>query len=169
MTTQEPKKKMSLLTKVLIGIGVLMAFGVIKNIIDPKTKPTNAETVATVPEEKKVDNAAEEAAKVEEIKKNTWDAAQLVAYYDENEVKADQDLKGKIVYVQGTIGDIKKDIGNDIYVILKTDDLLRQVQCYFDNEEIAAKLQKGQKVRFKGTCDGLMMNVQMKDCELLSF
>jgi hypothetical protein len=69
--------------------------------------------------------------------------------------------------IEIAIEEIKKDIVDDIYVTLKGSDGLRQVQCYFDNKEIAAKLQKGMNVVFKGKCDGLMMNVIMKDCELV--
>lgn len=45
--------------------------------------------------------------------------------------------------------------------------MLREVQCYFDNEDIAADFKRGQRATFKGKCDGLMMNVLMKDCTLV--
>ena len=70
--------------------------------------------------------------------------------------------------MSGIVSDIKKDITDDIYVTLKGDEMFRQVQCYFNDNATAGKLQKGMKVTFKGKCDGLMMNVLMKDCDLVN-
>jgi hypothetical protein len=45
--------------------------------------------------------------------------------------------------------------------------MFREVQCYFDDKTTASQLEKGMRVTFFGKCDGLMMNVLMKDCKLV--
>lgn len=120
--------------------------------------PTEAQEDSIAKGEKKKEMA--------EIKKNTISAPDLTATYEANEVAADDNYKSKTFYVSGTITDIKKDILGDIYVTLKGDNMFRQVQCFFEDKETAGQMQKGMKVTFKGTCDGLMMNVMMKDCVL---
>ncbi|WP_369411580.1 OB-fold protein [Longitalea luteola] len=107
-------------------------------------------------------------AEQEEIKKNTITANQLIAQYKANEVSADNTFKGKTFNVSGKVADIKKDVLNHIYVTLHSDNIIRKVQCYFEDAETAAKLSKDMQVTFMGRCDGLMMNVLMKDCKLVA-
>ncbi|MBD2705600.1 hypothetical protein IC229_33640 [Spirosoma sp. BT702] len=107
-------------------------------------------------------------AEAETIKKNTIPADNLVSFYMENEVKADKELKDKEFYVSGKIDAIAKDITNNIYITLKSQDPIRNVQCFIDDENAVAELSKGQKVLVKGTCSGLMMNVLMKDCQVIN-
>lgn len=101
---------------------------------------------------------------IKEREDQTIKAPNLTASYDENEVKADENFKGKTFFVEGTVRDIKKDILDDIYVILEGDQMFRDVQCYFDDKNTASQLQKGMRVTFQGKCDGLMINVLMKNC-----
>jgi hypothetical protein len=159
------------------GLTILffILFGVSTDTKKASTSNDTAQTTATtepsVPEvtQAQKDSIAkvEKEKELEEIKKNTISAKDLTATYEANEVNADNNLKGKTFYVTGTVSDIKKDIMDDIYVTLEGNEMFRQVQCYFDDKETAGKLQKGMKVTFKGKCDGLMMNVLMKDCVLV--
>lgn len=132
----------------------------------PEKPLSPAEQKAKDTEEKKAAEAEHKRA-AKEIAANTIDAPSLVEIYKQNEVKADNNFKGKTFYVSGIVDDIKKDIMDNIYVTLEGDDVLSSVQCYFDNADEAANLSKGQQVVFKGKCNGLMMNVLMKDCELV--
>ena len=104
---------------------------------------------------------------IEKRKSATISASDLVASYTNNEVLADNNFKGKQFYVEGIIDDIGKDILDEIYVTLKSDDLIPSVQCYIDNQEQVARLRKGQKITVLGDCDGLMMNVLMSNCKLV--
>jgi hypothetical protein len=106
-------------------------------------------------------------AVIKEREDQTIKAPNLTARYEENEVKADENFKGKTFFVEGTVRDIKKDIMDDIYVILEGDQMFRDVQCFFDDKNTASQLQKGMRVTFQGKCDGLMMNVLMKNCVLV--
>lgn len=103
-------------------------------------------------------------------KANTISAFQLVNQYVLNEVNADENLKGKSFYVEGTIQDIAKDIMDDIYITLKgsNDEFeFRAVQCYINDANRVRNLRRGQRVTVYGRCDGLMMNVLMKNCRLV--
>jgi hypothetical protein len=99
------------------------------------------------------------------------DAWTLVADYKDNEVAADEKYKGKTLKVKGFIGDIKKDITDTMYVILQSggDFELRNVQCFFANNEKQrlVNLSKGQMITVRGRCDGLMMNVVLRDCAIV--
>ena len=98
-------------------------------------------------------------------------ATDLMADYKANEVRADGKWKGKLLSVSGVVGDIKKDILDQPYVILGSgaEFEIPEVQCTLKNgqEGAAAALSKGTKAAFKGRVKGLMLNVQLEDCELV--
>ena len=122
-------------------------------------------TVYTPEERDSIDRAAKAAA-IAEREDQTLSAAALAQTYDNNEVRADGNFKGKTFYVEGRVTDIKKDMLGDIYVILEGAGF-RDVQCFFDDPDTAARLDRGAKVTFRGECRGLMMNVLMYDCQLV--
>ena len=109
-----------------------------------------------------------ENKKGEKEKLQTISAKKLYTAYEVNEINADQSFKGKSLYVTGVIETIKKDFRDNIlYITLKTGQTLTSVNCYFNNENAASKLQKEQKVTFKGTCEGMQFTtVIIKNCEL---
>lgn len=94
--------------------------------------------------------------------------ADLLKDYKDNEVRADGKYKGKRLRVTGKVGEIKKDITDSIYVTVGTggEFELPEAQCFFGDEHAkeAAALSKGAKVTVDCVCEGLMMNVLMKDC-----
>ena len=135
----------------------------------------NSNVIETKEDEKppltqqQVDSIAqvEKLAKYEERKSQTIQAKALYNAYQANGVSADNNFKDKNFYVEGIVGDISKDILNDIYVTLKTGDIIGSIQCYIDDANVAANLQKGQRITVFGECNGLMMNVLMKDCKVV--
>jgi hypothetical protein len=92
-------------------------------------------------------------------------AFSLVQEYASNEVSADQKYKGKTLTVTGVTERIAKDMMGYSYVELKGHEF-RGVQCYFEDDAVLAKLGVGQQIKVTGTCEGLMMNVQLKECVL---
>jgi hypothetical protein len=98
-------------------------------------------------------------------------AAVLIADYKGNEVRGDGKWKGKLVKVSGFAGDIKKDILDKPFVTVGTGSEFEipTVQCSLaaGQEGAAASLSKGQSVTLKGRVKGLMMNVQLDDCEVV--
>ena len=115
--------------------------------------------------------AATAAAAVAAESVPTIKAADILADYKANEVRGDAKWKGKLVKVVGMVGDIKKDILDHPYVTVGTgaDFEIPMVQCTLkDGQESAAgNLSKGQAVALRGRVSGLMMNVQLDDCEVI--
>ncbi|WP_198170319.1 OB-fold protein [Mucilaginibacter arboris] len=156
----------------LVYGGLTILFFILFGVTADKKKTGSSDTSSLTTETQTAENAqvstqAEKERELAEIKKNTISAHDLTATYEANEVAADENFKGKTFYVTGTITDIKKDVLDNIYVTLKGNEMFRQVQCFFEDKETAAQMHKGMKVTFKGTCDGLMINVLMKDCVLV--
>ena len=86
--------------------------------------------------------------------------------YSNNEIAADDKYKGKIIQVNGTIRDIGNDIMDDAYVTLIGDEFFGDIQCYFSDKSNIVDLKKGQRISVVGYCDGLFMNVLLKNCIL---
>lgn len=104
----------------------------------------------------------------EERKTKTVSSIELVDAYESNEVSADMKYKNKVFYVEGYIDDIGKDLFNDIYVSLEgSEEIFRSVSCTINDVKVVASLKKGQWLAIRGRCDGLMLDVQMEDCEIV--
>ena len=86
--------------------------------------------------------------------------------YSDNEIAADDKYKGKIIQVNGTIRDIGNDIMDDAYVTLIGDEFFGDIQCYFNDKSNVVDLKKGQRITVVGYCDGLFINVLLKNCIL---
>lgn len=95
----------------------------------------------------------------------------LLSEYKDNELRGDAKFKGKLVQVAGVAGDVKKDVLGSAFVIVGAgpDLAIPQVQCFFDDkhEKRIATISKGDPITVRGRVDGLMMNVLVKDCELV--
>ena len=104
----------------------------------------------------------------------TMSANEIIREYIKNEVKADLKYDGKIVEITGVIDDIAKDIMDNIYITVgkvSSDDFLdKSVQCYFTESEASSvsNVSVGDFVSVKGKIDGLMGNVHMKACRIIS-
>ncbi len=99
------------------------------------------------------------------------DADTILSEYKNNELRADGLYKGKLVQISGVIGDVKRDLLNQIYVTVGTGKMFEIpiVQCFFP-ESAAAKvttLNKGMRVTVRGNVSGLMANVLVKNCSLV--
>ena len=92
----------------------------------------------------------------------------LLAAYKDNEVHADATYKGNSIEVTGIVGDVKKDILDEPYIIVGTGRELEvpTVQCSLAASAVdrATWLHKGDAVTVRGTVTGLLFNVQLKDC-----
>ncbi|KAB2917304.1 MAG: hypothetical protein F9K23_06000 [Bacteroidetes bacterium] len=96
-------------------------------------------------------------------------AESLTVSYDENEVAADNNYKGKLFAVEGIVESIGKDIFDDPYVIIKGHNYGYNVQCYFANNNGLESLAKGQQVKIYGRCNGRsILSVLMKDSRILN-
>lgn len=124
------------------------------------TKPAAA--AATAPEPKPESEPEPEYT--------VFPASRVYAYYDQNEIRGDAELKGKWFAVQGRISDINKDILGTPYVAFRSDDWIFGVQCMFPRSSASAlaRLTPGQNVTIAGKCSGKMANVIMTDCRFYS-
>jgi hypothetical protein len=95
---------------------------------------------------------------------------ELLKDYAGNELAADAKYKGKLVGVAGYVDQIKKDITDEPYVTLGTgkEFEIPQAQLYFGEgaEGVLATLKKGQTAVVVCKCEGLMVNVLLKECTL---
>ena len=118
------------------------------------------------------DNKSTEESINTEIQKSPAieiNASQLYSEYEANGVLAGKNYKYKILKVTGIINSFDKDIMDNIYVTLKGDKYVGDVQCFFSEDYIidsASSLLKGQKITVTGKCDGKMMNVMLKCCAI---
>jgi len=94
----------------------------------------------------------------------TVNSKNLYNDYNNNEIAADDKYKGKIIQVKGTIRDIGNDIMDEAYVTLVGDEFFGDVQCFFSDKSYLVDVKKGQNINVVGYCDGLFMNVIMRNC-----
>ena len=147
---------------------VIVVLGGIGNLMDRSKSSKNVTSEPTLTQTQKDSIVvADKYKEIEARKGQTISAVDLVQTYQDNEVRADENYKGKRFYVEGIVGDIKKDIMDNIYVTLQGSKMFREVQCYFDDKATASRLEKGMEVTFLGECDGLMINVMMKNCKFV--
>lgn len=157
---QQPKKGAGCLSVVV----VLIFLFVVLPAIWRANRPTGGDNTP----------AAQEAPRANpQIPTNlpTWPADDLVALYKQNEVAADESAKGRWLKVSGTVDAIGKDILGTPYVTLRADkaDPSRMVQCMFPSSQAPklAELKPGQKVIVRGKVSGMMMNVIVRECDLV--
>jgi hypothetical protein len=96
---------------------------------------------------------------------------QLSSDYKNNGVAADEKYKDKTITVTGVVCGIDRDVFKEIYVKLDEDgDAFGTVQCYFseDHAKQASKLVKGQKISIKGKCEGQIISVMLKGCQIVN-
>ena len=93
-------------------------------------------------------------------------AINLYEEYKENEVRADELYKDKQLEVFGIIGNIGKDILDDMYVTLQTDNYFSGVQGMIKESEKnkVINLQKGQEITLECKNSGKLINVILRDC-----
>lgn len=96
---------------------------------------------------------------------------ELVKAYEANEVAADNKYKGRWLLVAGKVDSVKKDILDDAFVTIGSGKQFEVVQgqCYFDDSEkqALADLERGQTIGVVCKGDGLLMNVQLRECILM--
>ena len=94
------------------------------------------------------------------------DASNLYDEYKDNEVAADAKYKGKVVEVSGEIDHISSSFGKSSVTLGG----MLGATCYFSKSEegVLASLSKGQVITVRGTVDGKLMGVNLKNCHVTS-
>ena len=96
----------------------------------------------------------------------TIEASQLFDKYSNSEKQANTKYNGKVIEVSGVVRNVTKDKKGDIAVILNTNDMIGGILCTFENPP-REDLKKGQSVKIKGQCNGLLMDVVLNKCNLV--
>ena len=93
------------------------------------------------------------------------EATALVNEYEGDENSANSKYLGKVIEVNGTISDKGIDEKGILNITLKGGDLAG-IGCQFDKnfQSDAASLKSGEKVKIKGICTGILMDVVLVDC-----
>ncbi len=95
----------------------------------------------------------------------TMESKQLFDEFDRNENAANKKYLGKIVSVQGKVTDKAVDGKGTLSLILEGGDMAG-VGCQFDASVLkdVGAIKKGQMIKVKGICTGMLMDVVMVDC-----
>ena len=94
---------------------------------------------------------------------------EILDVYLGNELAGDHQFKGKKVKVSGTIRDISKSPTGHYYVNLKSNDMMRSVQCFFPENQLDGLLKLKKNEPLTTTCDvrGMgMLNLELINCSL---
>ena len=92
------------------------------------------------------------------------DAAAFAASFEGNEAEANQRFLGKIVELTGVVDRIVNE--DEPYTILLKGTESAMVQCTFLSRP--SKLSPGTNVTVRGVCSGYLMDVVLKDCEMIN-
>lgn len=101
-------------------------------------------------------------------------ATTLFREYQENRLKADQDYKGKELFLAGEVHSVDQaDSGNIIVYLIGGRYELTRIHCSLDAKfrDDVVRLKAGSKVRIRGKCEGKSSHsghVMMTNCELLN-
>lgn len=98
-------------------------------------------------------------------------AVDLINAYDENAVSADSQYKDKTLKITGTVSSIGVDVADRAYIMLKDENdpyAILGVQCYFeeDQKDSLTSLKEGDTVTVIGTCEGQVVSVSVKNCQI---
>lgn len=117
------------------------------------------------------DNSTSTTNPIDNVIPEVVSLAVLLGQYRDNEVRADELYKDKIIQTTGLVEMVKKDIINDTFVILRTggDFEIPMVQCYFEKQLASqvSQLNKGDNITIKGHLRGLFVNVLVDKCSIV--
>jgi putative nucleic acid binding protein len=108
-------------------------------------------------------HADDQTKQVEEQKPIEISANQLIQEYKDNEVKANNTYKGKVVQVTGTVLSVSE---GQVALKSNTQFELFTVQCHFDDRQALTLFSSGNTVTIKGICDGMSITaIQLRKCK----
>jgi len=167
-------KKMGMGKKVGLGCGGAVVLFIIIGALAGRGETSKGATASTpaaaatqtqsAPSAKDVAELGQPAGTVATIK-----ATDLHQLYKQNEIDADNHVKGKIVNIKGVVDSISKDAFGNLYLSIRAGGLLGLHAEFDDNHKAElAMLKAGQQVIVQGRVDGFMMDsVQVKDCQIV--
>ncbi len=167
------KKKQKGKGWIIAVIAIIIVIGIFGSTSDTEDTTSDVASTETTSKANKKEKKSEKTTekKTEKPKEEIIkiDPETLITDYEANEVKGDEIYEGKMMQLTGKIGDIGKDVLEDVYITFERESEfeITAVQCYFkDKEEIkkVMELSKGDKITIQGKCDGKFGNVLIKNC-----
>jgi len=96
-------------------------------------------------------------------------APQLVVAFQQNEADANKTFNDKVVAITGVVSDVATE-DNVLNVLMDGSDPMSGVLCQFDvaSMQQARHIAPGQKIEIKGICTGMLTDVVLVRCVLVS-
>ena len=95
------------------------------------------------------------------------DANELFSAYSVNEAKANSTYNGKVIEVSGKLIDISEDEQGAPVLLLDSGDDFGGILCTLDNKPKTLP-SIGQKIKVKGQCNGILMDVVLNKCHIIT-
>ena len=97
----------------------------------------------------------------------SMDAKELFSAYSGNEANANAKYNGKVIEVSGKLMDISEDEQGATVLLLDSGDDFGGILCTLDNTP--KKMPSiGQELKIKGQCNGILMDVVLSKCHIIS-
>jgi hypothetical protein len=98
------------------------------------------------------------------------EASKLMEEYRGNQLKADNQYKGKTLQITGKVKQVKKDWSDNYYIQLEAASVMYTVDVYVKSSELSkiGNLNSGQTITVAGTCEGFsVLEVKITDAYLV--
>lgn len=146
----------------------LILFGMVLSALgsSPESNDSGSNTVTRLPNAANEDS--NEAIEPEFI---VVAIADFVEEFDTNQLAAETKYEGQTVQLSGFVYNISEDIlGTPFVIINPTKEEYyfgTSVQCFFENKSELISLANGQEVTVRGEFDTQLMNVMIKNCQIV--
>ena len=95
------------------------------------------------------------------------DANELFSAYSVNEAKANSTYNGKVIEVSGKLIDLSVDEQGNPVLLLDSGDDFGGILCTLDNKPKSLP-SIGQEIKVKGQCNGILMDVVLNKCHIIT-
>jgi hypothetical protein len=165
---QKPKRKgLPIWLWIIIGFFVLAIIGSISNRNAPSTPTTEPSSVSPQQSSAPIPPPTIPPPTIPPVQVS---ATTLTADYVNNQFAADEEYKGKILDVSGTVSDIDRDIFGNPFIEFYTGQGMENALFTFSNNNAAslAKISVGEPLTIQATCKGKSGTaVDMEDCSII--
>ena len=96
------------------------------------------------------------------------DARLLFTEYNTDENAANAKYLGKAIEVFGIVRSVETEEKGKMNIMIETGNEMGAINCQFEKQDEMPEVKKGSSVLIKGFCSGLLMDVVMVDCEMVS-
>jgi hypothetical protein len=98
----------------------------------------------------------------------TTDAASLFAEYNADENSANAKYLGKPIEVTGKVKSFGTDDRGTMNIMIDAGNEMGSVNCQFEKRDQMPAPVEGKEVMIKGFCSGLLIDVVMVDCQMIT-